>query len=65
MVAKMQFIVVMSIKVLFPNDQGDVKNILREKNRNIEKQLKKPVKRAGMPVKLKFTKWKSTMKWAI
>ena len=31
MVAKMQFIVVMSIKALFPNDQGDVKNILRER----------------------------------
>ena len=40
-VAKMQFIVVMSINALFPNYQGEVKNILREKNRNIEKQLKK------------------------
>ena len=40
-VAKMQFIVVMSIKALFANYQGEVKNILREKNRNIEKQLKK------------------------
>ena len=25
---------------MFPNDQGKVKNILREKNQNIEKQLK-------------------------
>ena len=41
MVAKMQFIVIMSIKALFPNYHGEVKNILREKNRNIEKQLKK------------------------
>ena len=30
-VAKMQFIVVISIKALFPNDQGDVENILRER----------------------------------
>ena len=41
MVAKMPFIVAMSIKALFPNDQGEVKNILKEKNRNVEKQLKK------------------------
>ena len=41
----MQFIVVMSIKALFPNYQGEVKNILREKNRNIEKQLKKKWKK--------------------
>ena len=39
MVAKIQFEVDMSIKALFPNDQGEVKNILREKNQNIEKQL--------------------------
>ena len=32
-------IVVMSVKALFPNDQGEVKNILRENNRNTEKQL--------------------------
>ena len=25
---------------MFPNDQGKVKNILREKNQNIEKQVK-------------------------
>ena len=42
MVAKMQFEVDMSIRALFPNDQGEVKNILREKNQNIEKQLKQP-----------------------
>ena len=41
MVAKMPFIVAMLIKALFPNDRGEVKNILREKNRNVEKQLKK------------------------
>ena len=40
MVAKVQFIVVKLIKALFPNNEGQVKNILREKNRNIEKQLK-------------------------
>ena len=40
MVAKIQFEVDMSIKALFPDDQGEVKNILREKNQNIEKQLK-------------------------
>ena len=32
-------IVVMSVKALFPNDQGEVKNILRENNRNTQKQL--------------------------
>ena len=41
MVAKMPFIVAMSIKALFPNDQGEVKNILKEQNRKVEKQLKK------------------------
>ena len=41
MVAKMQFTVVMSIKALVANNQGEVENILRENNRNIEKQLKK------------------------
>ena len=40
MVAKIKFEVDISIKALFPNDQGEVKNILREKNQNIEKQLK-------------------------
>ena len=40
MVAKIQFEVDMSIKALFLNDQGEVKNILSEKNQNIEKQLK-------------------------
>ena len=40
MVAKIQFEVDMSIKALFPDDQGEVKKILREKNENIEKQLK-------------------------
>ena len=29
-----------AIEALFPDDQGEVKNILREKNQNIEKQLK-------------------------
>ena len=41
MVAKIQFEVDMSIKALFPNDKGEVKNILREKNQNIEKQLER------------------------
>ena len=41
MVGKMQFIVAISIKALFPNDQREFKNILREKNRNIENQMKK------------------------
>ena len=41
MAGKMRFIVAISIKALFPNDQREFKNILREKNRNIEKQLKK------------------------
>ena len=41
MVAKIQFEVDMSIKALFPNDQREVKNILREKNQNIEKQLER------------------------
>ena len=40
MVAKIQFQVDMSIKSLFPNDQREVKNILREKNHNMKKQLK-------------------------
>ena len=40
MVAKIQFEVDMSTKALFLNDQGEVKNILREKNQKIEKQLK-------------------------
>ena len=40
MVAKVQFIVVKSIKSLFPNDEGQLKNISGEKNRNIGKQLK-------------------------
>ena len=40
MVAKIQFEVDMSTKALFLNDQGKVKNILREKNQKIEKQLK-------------------------
>lgn len=31
---------VMSIKALFSYDQGEAKNILREKKRNTEKQLK-------------------------
>ena len=31
----------MLIKTLFPNYQGEVKNILIEKNRNIEEQLEK------------------------
>ena len=39
MVAKMQSTVVMSIKALVANNQ--VENILRENDRNIEKQLKK------------------------
>ena len=39
-VAKIQFTVVMSIKALVANNQGEVENIFREKNRNIEKQLK-------------------------
>ena len=39
MVAKIQFEVDMSIKDLFPNDQEKVKNILREKNQSLEKQL--------------------------
>ena len=39
MAAKTQFEVDMSIKALFPNDQREVKNILREKNQNKEKQL--------------------------
>ena len=38
MVAKMQFTVVMSIKALVANNQGEVENILRENNRNIEKK---------------------------
>ena len=41
MVGKMQFIVAISIKTLFPNDQREFKNILREKNRNIENQMKR------------------------
>ena len=40
MVAKIRFEVDMSIKALFPNNQVEVKNILREKNQNIAKQLK-------------------------
>ena len=40
MVAKIQFEVDMSTKAFFLNDQGKVKNILREKNQKIEKQLK-------------------------
>ena len=40
MVAKIQFEVGMSIKALFSNDQGEVKNFLRENNQNKEKQLK-------------------------
>ena len=32
---------VVSIKTFFPNYQEEVKNILIEKNRNIEKQLEK------------------------
>ena len=40
MVAKIQFEVDISMKALFLNDQGKVKNILREKNQKIEKQLK-------------------------
>ena len=40
MVAKIQFEVDISTKALFLNDQGKVKNILREKNQKIEKQLK-------------------------
>lgn len=40
MVAKIQFQVDMSIKALFPNDQREVENILREKNHNMKKQLK-------------------------
>ena len=39
MAAKTQFEVDMSIKALFPNDQREVKNILREKNQNKKKQL--------------------------
>ena len=38
MAAKTQFEVDMSIKALFLNDQREVKNILREKNQNKEKQ---------------------------
>ena len=34
------YILHMSIKTLFQNDQGEVNNILREKNQNIWKQLK-------------------------
>ena len=40
MVAKMQFKVVMSIRAMFLNDQGEVKSIFREKSHNIEKKLK-------------------------
>ena len=40
MVAKIQFQVDMSIKALFPNDQREVENIVREKNHNMKKQLK-------------------------
>ena len=40
MIAKIKFEVDMSIKALFPNDQGENKDILGEKNENIEKQLK-------------------------
>ena len=43
----------MSIKALFPNDQGKIKNILREKNQNIEKQLKQHRQR----------KWKKFNYW--
>ena len=43
----------MSIKALFPNDQGKIKNILREKNQNIEKQLKQHRQR----------KWKKFIDW--
>ena len=40
MVAKMQFKVVMLIRAMFLNDQGEVKSIFREKSHNIEKKLK-------------------------
>ena len=40
MVDKIQFVAVITIKALFPHDQGEAKNILKEKNWNIEKQLK-------------------------
>ena len=42
MVAKIQLDVDMSIKALFPNHRGGVKKkrIFREKNQNIDKQLK-------------------------
>ena len=36
----MQFVAVITIKALFPHDQGEATNILREKKCNI-KQLKK------------------------
>ena len=53
MVGKIQFEVDMSIKDLFPNDQGKVKNILREKNQNIEKQLEQRRQKKWK----KFTDW--------
>ena len=53
MVDKMQFMVVMLIKGLFPNDQGKVNNILRDKNRNIKKQLKQRRQK----------KWKKFIDW--
>ena len=52
-VAKVQFVVVKSINALFPNDEGQVKNILREKNRNIGKQLKQRRQKKWK----KFTDW--------
>ena len=53
MVAKIQFEVNMSIKALFSNDQGEVKNILREKNQNIKKQLERRRRK----------KWKEFIDW--
>ena len=45
MVAKIQFEVGMLIKALFSNDQGEVKNFLRENNQNKEKQLKQRIQK--------------------
>ena len=52
MVAKIKFEVDMSIKALFPDDQGEVKNVLREKNQNIEKQMKHSVDRRSGRISL-------------
>ena len=52
MVAKIQFEVNMSIKALFLDDQREVKNTLREKSQNIEKQMKHSVDRRSGRISL-------------